>query len=86
MKSKSALVLAAVSVFALTMTTTTANATYRCTWTDNVKYCGNDLGFVPATDGETIRRDRDSGDREPASRETSRGDSEPSGEGSNSVD
>jgi hypothetical protein len=35
---------------------------------------------------ETIRRDRDSGDREPASRETSRGDSEPSGEGSNSVD
>jgi hypothetical protein len=78
MKSKNALLLAAVSAFALTMTTTTANATYRCSWTDDVKYCGNDRGFVPATDGETIRRDRDSGDREPASREPSRGDNEPS--------
>ena len=78
MKSKNALLLAAVSAFALTMTTTTANATYRCSWTDNVKYCGNDLGFVPAADGETIRRDQHSGDREPSSREPSRGDNEPS--------
>lgn len=89
MKSKNALLLAAVGAFALVMTTATANATYRCTVTDNVKYCGNDLGFVPPADGESIRRDQHSGDREPASRETSRGSGEPSGEGSesgNSVD
>ena len=86
MKCKNALLLAAVSAFALTMTATTADATYRCSWTDNVKFCGNDLGFVPATDGEKIRRDRDSGDREPASREPSRGDSDTGSEGSNSVD
>ena len=82
MKSKNVMLLAADSAFALVMATSTANATYRCSTTDGVKYCGNDLGFAP-TDGEKWdRRDQHSGDREPASREPSRGDSEPSGEGS----
>ncbi len=89
MKRKNALLFAAVSAFALLVTTSTATATYRCSVTDGVKFCGNDLGFAPSADGEAVRRDQHSGDREPASRDTSRGAGEPSGEGSesgNSVD
>ena len=44
MRSKNALLLAAASFFALTVATTT-NAAYVCSWTDGVKYCGNELGF-----------------------------------------
>ena len=84
MNGKNALLLAAVSAFALVLTTTAADATYRCSVTDGVKFCGNDLGFAPSADGEAVRRDQHSGDREPASRDTSRGAGEPSGEGSES--
>ncbi len=63
MRKRNALLLAAVSVFALTMATTT-NAAYRCTWTDGVKVCGNELGFAPSVGGDTDRRDTHSGDRE----------------------
>ncbi len=63
MRNRNALLLAAVSVFALTMATTT-NAAYRCTWTDGVKVCGNELGFAPSSGGESDRRDKHSGDHD----------------------
>ena len=62
MRNRNALLLAAVSVFALTMATTT-NAAYQCTWTDGVKVCGNELGFAPSVGGED-RRDKHSGDHD----------------------
>ena len=64
MRNKNALLLAAVSAFALLMTTATANATYRCTWSDGAKLCGNELGFAPSAGGESggPSRDKHSGD------------------------
>ena len=66
MRKRNTLLLAAVSVFALTMATTT-NAAYRCTWTDGVKVCGNELGFAPSVGGESDRRDQHSGDHDSGS-------------------
>ncbi len=60
MRTKNTLLLAAVSAFALIMTTATANATYQCTWSDGVKICGNELGFAPSAGGESDRRDQHS--------------------------
>ena len=64
MRNKNALLLAAVSAFALLMTTATANATYRCTWSDGAKICGNELGFAPSVGGDSggPSRDQHSGD------------------------
>ena len=63
MRKRNTLLLAAVSVFTLTMATTT-NAAYQCTWTDGVKVCGNELGFAPSVGGESDRRDQHSGDHD----------------------
>ncbi len=64
MRTKNTLLLAAVSAFALMMTTATANATYQCTWSDGIKVCGNELGFAPSAGGESDRRDQHSGDHD----------------------
>ena len=63
MHRRNALLLAAVSAFALTMTNAT-HAAYQCVWTDGVKVCGNEFGFAPSVGGESDRRDQFSGDRD----------------------
>ncbi len=73
MRNKNALLLAAVSAFALIMTTATANATYQCTWSDGIKICGNELGFAPSAGGESDRRDQHSGDHDSGSADVSGG-------------
>jgi hypothetical protein len=66
MRKRNALLLAAVSAFALMMTTAT-NAAYRCTWSEGVKVCGNEFGFAPSAGGESDRRDKHSGDHDSGS-------------------
>ena len=73
MRNKNILLLAAVSAFALIMTTATANATYQCTWSDGIKVCGNELGFAPSAGGESDRRDQHSGDHDSGSADASGG-------------
>ncbi len=82
MRTKNTLLLAAVSAFALMMTTATANATYQCTWSDGIKVCGNELGFAPSAGGESDRRDQHSGDHDSGSADASGGSGGSGGEGS----
>lgn len=78
MRNKNALLLAAVSAFAL-MTATTTNAAYLCSWTDGVKTCGYELGYAPSAGGESNGRDQHSGDHDSGSAGASGGDSGSSG-------
>ena len=64
MRKKNALLLAAVSTFALMTATTATNAGYLCSWTDGVKICGYERGFAPSAGGEANSRDQHSGDHE----------------------
>ncbi len=82
MRTKNTLLLAAVSAFALMMTTATANAAYQCTWSDGIKVCGNELGFAPSAGGESDRRDQHSGDHDSGSADASGGSGGSGGEGS----
>jgi len=63
MRKRNALLLAAVSAFAL-MTTNATNAAYQCVWSNGVKVCGNEFGFAPSVGGVSDRRDQFSGDRD----------------------
>ncbi len=84
MRTKNTLLLAAVSAFALIMTTATANATYQCTWSDGIKVCGNELGFAPSAGGEPDRRDQHSGDHDSGSADASGGSGSSGGDGGSS--
>lgn len=46
----------------LFLTATSADAAYRCTWTDGVKACGYELGFAPSVGGDVNGGTRDKGD------------------------
>ena len=88
MRNQNVRLLAAASALALMMTTTTANATFFCSWVDGIKVCGTELGFAPSTDRDssgTDRHKRDGGERENNARESghgdNRGDSEGNGKG-----